>query len=138
MKILLRLCWKHFLNVTVTGHITIQGPYVLTFETLSNIILLKTYVHIQLPILPIYNIRPWISHILELIQQKYSSTGSGSKDGTIMKINYKLPYVITIGSSLLLGWERESVTTSDWCFHFSLLDQHHYQNYPQKSNHTGG
>ena len=115
--------WAHYYTRTVC-----------TFETLSNIILLKTYVHIQLPILPIYNIRPWISHILELIQHKYSSTGSGSKDGTIMKINYKLPYVITIGSSLLLGWERESVTTSDWCFHFSLLDQHHYQNYPQRSN----
>ena len=111
--------WAHYYTRTVC-----------TFETLPSIILFKTYVHI----LPIYHIRSWNSHILELIQHKYSSTGSGSKDGTIMKINYKLPYVITIGSSLLLGWERESVTTSDWCFHFSLLDQHHYQNYPQRSN----
>ena len=39
---------------------------VCTFETLSNIILLKTYIHI----LPIYHIRPWNSNILELIQHQ--------------------------------------------------------------------
>ena len=54
----------------------------------------------------------------------------------VMKINYQLPYVITIGSSLLLGRKRESVTT-DRCFHFPLLDQNHYQNLSTNQNTVG-